>query len=263
MAFVSLSAWNAAAAGVPEFTPAQKAAFDRTTAAAEPARATKLADGLREFEELRKSAADWDRKTSELHYRSEEALIAARKKAGKFDEAKVAKLKLQVDQAKERYKPLFDLYRSVNSQLEIARKVKNKTLTSALRAQADAMKITVQLARQDIRGKDDDYQTAKKAAAAKTKKVRDTLSAIAPLQVQIRAAKSALGAPKESRWTVWKSFVQALNKKDGKTAADLLASVNSLSRQIVERQIKIHELESRIDGIIRTAEAQLAQSASG
>ncbi|MBW5447526.1 hypothetical protein GE107_15820 [Cohnella sp. CFH 77786] len=251
------AAASPALAASPDFTAYQKTAFDRSVAAADETLGTKLKQQFAEFEALRVSSRDWEQKISDLHYRSADEMAALRKRIPLIDADKIAKLKLTVEQTKKQHQNLFDLYRSANDGLKAARKLKNKTLTALLNAQVESLKLPVLLARQDIKNKDTAYQAAKKAAAAKMKKVRNTLSAVSPVQTRIKAAKSALTAPKDSRWTVWKSFTQSIGKRDAKSAAGFLASVNALSRQIIERQRDIFELESRVADIIRTAEAQL------
>ena len=241
----------------PALTAAQKTAFDRTVAGADDAWAAKLTQQYREFETLLNSGKDWERKIADLHYRNEEALTAVRKRVQQIDADKLAKLKQAAEQTKAQHQKLFDLYRTANLQLDAARKLKNKTLTAVLKARADGLKVTVQLAKVEIKAKEESYQIAKKASAAKAKKVRDTLSAVSPLQIQIRAAKSALKAPRDSRQALWRTFTQALTKRDAKTAAGMLASVNGVTRQMIDSQQKMHALENRIAETIRAAEGQL------
>lgn len=247
-------------AAAPALTATQKTAYDLTVSGADTAMADKLSQQHRDFETLQTAEREWEQRISDLHYGSEEAAMLLRKKIGQIDAAKLAKLKQTHEQTKAQHQKLFDLYKSVNMQLEAARKLKNKTLTSMLKAQADGLKIPVQLARMDIKNKGDAYSAAKQTASDKMKKIRGTLSGISPLQVQIKAAKSVLSAPKESRRTVWKSFTQSLTKRDAKSAAGFLASVNVLSRQLIDQMQKIHALEKRVADVIRTAETQLTQS---
>jgi hypothetical protein len=145
-------------------------------------------------------------------------------------------------------------------QLKNAQKLNNKTLTALYKTQAETLKIPVQLAKQTIKAKEDAYQNAKRAANDKMKKLRDTLSGIDPIKAQIRSAKSALKPPKDSRWTTWKSFTSTLTKthRNPKTAANLLTSVNDSTRQIIQLQQKIYNLQSKAAEVLRKTEAQLA-----
>ncbi|WP_123043080.1 hypothetical protein [Cohnella candidum] len=246
-------AWAAS----PDFTDSQKKEYERTLAAADDTWGPKLKQQHLDYVALKQSALEWEQKVSDLHYRSEEKLTTLRKRIQQIDADKLAKLKADAEQTKSRHQKLFDLYRSANQQLAAARKVKNKTLTALFQAQSDAYKIPVQLARQEIKNKDAAYQQARKATSAKMKKIRDELSAVSPLQVQIRALKSALKAPKDSQSTVWRSFTQSLSKRDAKLSAGLLGSVNTATRQIVEQHRKMYELEGRIAEVIRKAEGML------
>jgi hypothetical protein len=252
--------WPAGAAALPEFTPAQKAAYVKTLKSGDPRQTATLTKEYADWEMLRQSESAAEKMISELHYRNEEALLGLRRKVKQIDEAKLAGLRQISLNTKQRYQRLFDLYRSVNLQLGAARKIGNKTLTEAFRTQAESLKIPVQLARQDIRQKDEAYGAAKLAAQAKIKKIRDVLSAVDPLEVKIRAGKSTWSAPRESRWTVWKALTAAFARQDAATAGRMFASVNELSRQIADRQQKVLELENRISAVIRSAEALLPSS---
>ncbi len=257
---LSASIVSTAYAQEPSLTVTQKKNFEQTMSEADAQTKSKLKKQYGDFEALMNASKDWDRKTASLHSQNTVKENALRKQIRKIDEAKLAKLKADAEQTEARYRKLFDCYKAVNSQLNTVRKLKNKTLTSLYQTQADALKVSVRFAKQDIQSKEDAYQTAKKSANAKMKKIRDSLSAIDPLEVQIRAAKNALKAPKDSRWSTWKSFTSSLTKtnRNAKTAANLLTSVNALTRQIVDSQQKIYNLENKIAEIIRKAESQLA-----
>ena len=152
------------------------------------------------------------------------------------------------------------MYRSAKQQLAAAKKSKNKLLIGVFQAQADGLKLTVELARRDRQAKEAAYRAASKAAQEKMKTIRGILSGIDPIQVQIRAAKTALKAPKDSRSEVWNGFKKSLTKQDAAAAARLLSAVNGLTRQLIDRQQHIYGLESKIDGLNRAAETRLNQA---
>lgn len=245
-------------AAAPSLTVAQQKAFDRTVSAAESKTGDKLKRQHEEYLSLIAQSLEWEGKIKELHGRNAENESRIRGLIRKVDEEKLTRLLAEWEKSKAKYQKLFDLYRTVNAQLDAARKLKNKTLTSVLQAQADGLKIPVQLAREDIKAKKDAYESAKKAAAAKMKKIRGTLDGIESCESRIRAAKSAISGANQSRQSVWSAFTKSLTKRDAKSASGLLDSVNSLTRQINERHRNIHSLETAIAGIIRSAEAQLA-----
>lgn len=256
----SLIAAASAYAADPTLTANQKKAFDKMLAAADSATAAKLKQQYGEFESLLKAGGDWNQKIDRLHKANSDKEASLRKRIGQIDAAKLAKLKQAYEQAKTRYQQLNGLYRSAKQQLAIAKKSKNLFLTGIFQAQADSLKLTVELARQDRKNKESVYRTASRAAQIKMKKIRGVLSGIDPIQVQIRAAKSALKAPKNSRSEVWGSFKKTLTKQDAATAARLLATVNGLTRQLIERQQQIYAWENKIDGLNHSAESQLNQA---
>lgn len=253
----SLIAASSAFAADPTLTVNQKKAYDKTLAAADSATAAKLKQQYGEFESLLQASREWDRKIDRLHKANTDKEAALRKRINQIDADKLAKLKQAYEQAKTRYQQLNELYRSAKQQLAAAKKSKNKMLIGIFQAQADSLKLTVQLAQLDRKNKESAYRAASQAAQARKKKIRGVLSGIDPIQVQIRAAKSALKAPKTSRSEVWSSFKKTLTKRDAATAARLLTTVNGLTRQLIDRQQQIYAWESKVDSLNRAAEAQL------
>ncbi|MDB4867317.1 MAG: hypothetical protein JWR03_1650 [Cohnella sp.] len=245
------------AASSPEFTALQKFDFDKTVSAADSSLANKLTQQFRDFTTLKEQNRSWEQKVGALHYQNDDRVAALRKRISQIDAAKLNNLKIQVEQTKKRYQPMFDLYTSVNRQLAVARKLKNKTFTAVLSTQAEGLKFTTQLAHADIKVKDAALSSARKTASDAMKRVRDTLLTIDPIKVQIKAAKAALSSPKNSRDSVWKTFTQAVKKREAKSASDTFGSLNALSGQLAEQQQKMYAMESRIADIIQRAETQI------
>jgi hypothetical protein len=234
-----------------------KLAFDATTASADSQTAVKLNSLYRDLGVMLAQDRDREVKIKALHYRNEEQLIALRKQIRVIDADKLIKLNDQVKQTRERYKPLFDMYASLNQQITVARSMKNKTLNALLRTQADAMKITVQFARQDIHSKEATHKAAKEAAAQSIKAARETLAAIDPFKVQVKAQRNAASLPRTSMSPVWTNFKYAIKKNDAKRTLDSLSTLVMLSRQIVEQQQKIYALEVKITDILVKTKAQI------
>lgn len=265
MAFI-LTAFMAAGwslpvyASEPALTVTQKKNWEETLSQADASTKSRLQREYADFESLMQTSRELDQKIRAIQEQNAVKETTLRKQIQKIDEARIARLKAEAEQSKAKYQKLLDQYRTVNQQLETARKLKNKVLTTFYQTQADMLKVPVQLAKQEIKAKDDAYQNAKRSANDKMKRLRDTLSAIDPVKVQIRSAKSALKPPRDSRWTTWKSFTSTLTKthRNPKTAASLLASVNDSTRQIIQLQHKIYTLESKAAEIMRKTEAQLA-----
>ncbi|MFC5469318.1 hypothetical protein ACFPPD_11350 [Cohnella suwonensis] len=247
-----------ASAAAVELTAPIKAAFDATVKAADAGNAAKLTRLYADLAALLAQDVALEARIKTAHFANEEAIGAARKRIRDIDADKLAKLDAQVKQAKERYRPLFDAYAGLNKQITAARLLKNKTLNSLLRTQADAMKLPVQLAREDIRAKTEAHQDAKATAARKIKSARDWLSAVEPLQTQIKAHRSAAGLPRSSRSPAWTNFKHASKKSEVRGTLDSLGMLTTLSRQIVERQQKILALEGKIAEIVAETKARYA-----
>jgi len=241
----------------PVLTVTQKQAYDKTVAGADSAAAAKLKEQYQVYESLLKSSRDLDQKTSALHKQNSAKEAALRKQIGQIDAAKLDKLKQAYEQAKSQYRKFKTLHQAANQQLSLAKKLKNRLLTSICQAQVDSLKLTMQWARQANLAKETAHATARKSAQEKMKRIRAILGGIDPLQAQIRDAKRTWKAPKDDRADAWKTFKQALAKRDAKSAANLLATVNSRTKQLIERQQRVYDLENQIAGLNRTAEAQL------
>lgn len=246
-----------ARAATVELTVPVKAAFDKTVVSADSKSATKLKSSYNELSTLLEQDRNIEARIKALHYRNEETLIALKKQIRLIDADKLSKLETQVKQTKDRYKPLFTLYTSVNKQIKVARYLKNKTLNSILRAQADGIKLSVQFARQDIKNKEDSLKAGKTTASLKIKAARDTLATIDPHKVQIKALRSAASLPRKSLSPIWTNFKYAIKKSDARSTIDSLATLVMLYRQIMDQQLKIEALENKINGIISRTKAQI------
>jgi len=236
-----------------ELTVPIKASFDKTAASADQQTSTKLKTLYASLDTLLKQDQDHTTKIKALQYRNEEALISLRKQIRDIDADKLSKLEAQVKQTKDRYKPLFATYTSVNKQISIAKSLKNTTLNALLRTQAEALKLSVQYAREDIKAKETAYQKARTATSLRIKAARDSLAAVDPLKVQIKAQRSAASLPRSSLSPVWTNFKYAIKNSESKGTLDALSTLVKLSQQIVEQQQKIYALEVKInDTIVKT-----------
>jgi hypothetical protein len=236
-----------------ELTVPVKSAFDATSVVADSQTAAKLNLLYRDLGALLAQDRDSEVRIRALQYRNEEQLIALRKQIKLIDADKLNMLESQVNQIRERYKPLFSRYTSLNQQITVARSMKNKTLNAVLRTQADVMKMAVQYARQNIKSEEAALQTAKAAAKRKIEAARETLSAIDPLKVQVKSLRNAASLPRASLSPVWTNFKHAIKKSEPKSTLDSLATLVRLTRQIVEQQQKIYALEVKItDTLVKT-----------
>ncbi|WP_239616245.1 hypothetical protein [Cohnella mopanensis] len=233
-----------------------KLSFDKTVTASDSQAAAKLNSLYGDLDILLKQDKDLEAKIKALHYDNEGKLSALRKQIRDINSDKIYKLAAQVQATKVRYQPLFDAYAALNKQISLAKSLKNKTLNTLLRTQADTMKLSVQFAREDIKAKEASLKSMKSATSEKIKAARKSLDAIDPLTVQIKSQRSAASLPRSSRSPVWTNFKYAIKKNETKGTLDSLSTLVNLTRQIVTQQQKIDALEHKISEIIVQTKAQ-------
>jgi hypothetical protein len=240
-----------------EITTTVRAALGKIAASAGGALASRLNTQFNDFLALDEQDRIWDGKIQALHYNNTDTLLTLRKQIKLIDADKLSRLEAHVKQARDRYQPLFTLYASLNQQITAAKPLRNKQLNAILRSQADVMRVSVQLARQDIRSKEAALQAAKTNRAVTVKRIKDTLDRIDPLHIRIQAEKSAAASPKKRLSAEWTDFTRTVTKGDAKRANDSLTALIPLARQLVEQKQKQYTLETKIADILRTAKAQL------
>ncbi len=254
---LATAAPTAASAASIEIPASVKPALDKTTASADRTLAGQIRTMYNELLVLQAQDQSWDEKIKAISYKNEEALLVLRKQIKQIDADKLSKLEIQVKQTRERYKPLFALYDSLNQQTAIAKSLGNKDLYALLRMKADGMKAAVQLARLDMRTKESSLKTAKDSAAKTMKKIRETLADIDPIKVQIKAERSAANMSKKRLSSAWAIFKQTVKKGDAKGTLNSLADSVAHLRQIVLHKQKIHALEKKISDILLKAKGQI------
>jgi hypothetical protein len=240
-----------------EITTSIKSSLDKTIAGAESTQADKINSLYNELLTLQEQEQDWDVKINSLHTGNKETLNMLNKQIKQIDEANLDKLEADVTLARERYKPLFSHYSTLNKQIETARSLNNKELSAVLRFQANVLKIPVKLAHMDIETKEKARKEAKNSATKTMKKIRSNLADINPDNMQIKAKQSAIKTIETGITPVWNTFKQGTKKGDSKSVLDTLASLTSLLRQINEEKQKVFNLETKISNILSTAKEQI------
>ncbi|WP_151735595.1 hypothetical protein [Paenibacillus tengchongensis] len=251
------SAGKAAASGT-ALTPSIQAAFDLTAAQADSAARARL---LSLYQELTGLEAQYDKREEEirrLHDGNAQALIALRAKIKELDQAAVSRATATVETAKKRYQPLFDQYSALNKQIALLKGLKDKALNAALRTQADAMKLLVQAARQDIREKEAQLKQVKQKRTDKMASARKTLSGIDSPQSSIKTQKSAASALNKRLSADFSDFKAAIRKKNAPLALQSLSSLVSGYKQIAVNKQKIVELEQKVSSVIAAVNKQIA-----
>ncbi|BFH11853.1 hypothetical protein WJ0W_000109 [Paenibacillus melissococcoides] len=240
-----------------ELSATAKAAFDKMVAAADRSQADKLTQLYQELSQFETAEREWQEKTKRLHYDNAEALAGIRQQLKRLHEEKLKRLDSQVQEAKKKYQPLFDAYSALNKQISAAKIWKNKQLNAALRLQHTGMKPLVQTAREDIRRRQAALKSARQARTDAAKRVRQTLSAIDTVKVQIKKAKSAASTCKSRLSATRSTLTQAARKGDANASLKALISMTASSRQRNERTRQVFQLEQKIGDIIQKARTQL------
>ncbi len=245
-----------AAAASFQFSVTVKTAFDKMTAAADKALAAKLTEQYGELQRAQKLTIEWEAKADKLHYRNEEAELAAKERIKQVGAAKLAKLEAEALHTKKKYEPLFALYDSLKQQHSLAKAAKNKWLAGTLAPQVETAKAAVKLAKLDIRAKEEALRAAKAHNAKTIKELRSMLAAAQPVSIKIKAAKSAVGSLNKQFSA--EAAVLNLNVRKGEATASLssLIRMNAYVKQINAHRASIYSLEQQIAGIIAKVNAQ-------
>lgn len=254
---LALAAPAAEAAPSVAISATAKIALDKTIAAAGEPLGSRLAEKYGNLLDLQQREERLDEAVRAAHAGNAERLLAVNAAIKRVDAAKLEALEQQAARAKERYRPLFELYSSLNRQIPVARALGGKHAAALVQAQAEGVRPAVQLARFEIRSKEAALRAAKDNAGRTARQIRGTLAAIEPVNVQIRADRSAAAALKKSAAAVSSALNRSLKSGDAKAAESALSSLVALAGHIAETKQKLLERERRIGGIIGRAEAQL------
>ncbi|BBH22912.1 hypothetical protein Back11_42570 [Paenibacillus baekrokdamisoli] len=254
---IAIAAPTALSAASMEISASLKTAWDKMIEKADSTTKVKLNVLYNDFTTLQQQEQSIDEQIKTNHYANEQAELALRKQIKLIDAAKIQQLEKDVTAIRERYKPLFASYAALNQQITAARLLKDKDLNALLRSQADLMKIAVQLARQEIKTKEAALKAAKAQVAQKTKVIRAALAEADPLQIEIRAQKSAISATKKRASASWTSFTQAVRKAEASTTLGSFSSVVSDYRMINTQKQNVLTLEKRVNDKIVKAKKLL------
>jgi len=241
-----------------ELSPSARTAFDKMVASANSASASLMNNQYANILKIQQQDQDWDNKIKDLHYSNEETLIVVKKKIQLVDSDKLTSLQAKLTQARERYKPLFSMYESLNQQKVVAKKLNHKEIYNLLLSQSESMKIAVQLARTDIRNKESSYTTAKSKTAATKKLLRATLDGIAPLKVQIKVSKNAASTTQKKFTTETSTFRQSIKNGNISTTLRSLDALVTHAKKVIEHKQNTYLLEQKISELEHKVQLQLA-----
>lgn len=241
-----------------EFTDSIHSAWSKTAEQAQGTAHQQLISKYEQLQASQKEISDLEDKAAAKHYENEGHAAVVRKNISGIQGEKIRSLEDQVKSVKSRHQPLFDTYSTLSRQVTAANRLKDKSLYKVLRRQADAMKIVVGLARQEIKDKEELLKSAKSQRTDISAKVRSTLADIDPIKSKIKAEKSAASSLDKQVSTEWKNFKAAIRKSEVDRTADTLSRLCTLSSEIVKHKQSIYNFELRIEGVIKKASSQLS-----
>jgi len=223
-------------AAVIEVSNTVQKAFDKTALSADVLLRNKLQGQLAEFVSSQERIRQWDSDLKSLRYKNEEARTAVLQRIKKIGVDKLNKLEAAAKQARERYKSLNELYKTLRS---------------------ESMRVAVQLARFDMQAKEVEWDEAKDGVKKTVAKIRGTLAGIDTVNVKIKSVRNDAKLLTDRLSTEWKNFTLIVKKTDAKATSGSLEMLNTQAAQIVSKKKAIAELENKISSIIETAKGQI------
>ncbi|AWB43063.1 hypothetical protein DCC85_01665 [Paenibacillus sp. CAA11] len=236
-----------------EFTAALEQSFNKTVAKAKEDDKTVLQTGFRSISSLHQEEQNQETKVKSMHLSNESTQQLLNKKIQEIGKSRISQLERELSQTKARYQPLLDLYTSLNRRITSAKRLKDKDLNAILKTQAEGMKVAVQLARAEIKLKQQMLSEAKQARTQQVKKAKGMLSPITSYKSKIKSEKSRLSTVAKRTGTHWKDFKQALRKTDPSAAARTLNALTADLKQLVQHQQNLVSYEQQIADLLQKA----------
>ncbi|WP_028547170.1 hypothetical protein [Paenibacillus taiwanensis] len=258
--FISTGFPSSAAAISVVWSDTTQAAFNKTVSQAPSAYASRLQAAHQSLVAQQGQERQLDTNIAAQQARNSQNEAVVRKQIKNMDTTLLRQLEKRVQDARNRHKPLQAYFTSLQQQITVARKLKQTELASALRVKSDIVKVTVQLAKEDIRKCEQAYMKAKQSAAQAMKRVRTTLTDAVALRVKITSARKTVVSLNKLAPSVLKPFRQAVKATDAKACIEALTPLVSLSRQLVEQKQRIMALQHDIATVISKAHEQLKPS---
>jgi hypothetical protein len=119
------------------------------------------------------------------------------------------------------------------------------------------MKMVIQVARYDIRSKEDALKATKLASANTIKQIRRTIADIDPIKVRANLEKGTVSSLNKQFTSELKNFKQTVKEGNGNQTLQSLATLVSLSHQIDEKKQNIHNHEQSTRDILAKAKSQI------
>lgn len=251
---------QALAASSARLSQTAQASIEKLASQADSSLQAKLSEQSKQILELELQDQNLDKEIDSLHRANEAKQLAVKTGLKQFQAQKVDKLAKEAEEAKNRFKPLFAMQSSLNKQLAAARKQKNKALAEVLEAQLGAVKLSAALAREEIRMKNEALTKARKASSKTSNAVRAVLEEAALEQARMRTEKKGATAAGKDITAEGKRLNAALRSKDAAETLRSLASLATLSSQLVSHKTRISKSEQKISAILERASSLLPSS---
>lgn len=249
----------AASAAKIEVTASVKAQFDRTAAAAQPAMRSRLQSQYGKLLTARNQRESWELAVKQSRYLNDEQEAAIRRSLRDLDADKIKSLERQVEQAKLHAKPASEMYTAAKRLASAAKSSGQKTLYTYYRNRADTLKLAADLARDEVKRKEEALRTAKRARTDRAKQIRAVLAEREKLNARIKAERAALTVPNRRIGEVWKNFKTAVKAEDSARTASALTQLIADHETIVAVNKRIHAHERSAAEVINRARRMLAQ----
>ncbi|WP_410771462.1 hypothetical protein [Fontibacillus sp. BL9] len=176
-----------------------------------------------------------------------------------IDKSKLDQLKSISDQAQQKYGPLLKEYTNLGKKAAEARKRKDQKSALLYDLKRNAIKTSVNQARQEIAGKKKVLASARKQATAKAKVVKDTLLGVQSLKKQITAENQHISEINKTKSAADKRYKTAVKQGNAVAAAAELELMVDALTQIQASQQKIFAWQQTIANTLKLAESRLPE----
>ncbi len=192
-----------------------------------------------------------------LSKRNNDQLKDINKSVQLIDKAKLDQLKSESDQAQQKHAPLLKEYSELGKRATEARKRKDQKSAQLNDLKRNAIKTSVNNARQEIASKKNALAAARKHTTAKAKVVKDTLLGVQSLKKQITAENRHISEFNKTRSAADKRYKAAVKQGNAVTAAAELVVMVDMLTQIQASQQKIYAWQKSIANTLKLAESRL------
>lgn len=257
LSFTLLAVPGGASAASVALTTTAQTALDKHIASAPSTTKDKLIAQYGSLTSYQRQEDRLNDQYSTLHASNDKALEAVRLRLKQLDAAKLQRLANDVAATRTRYEPLLSYYTALNARIRDARALKLTMLTSVLNDQADAIRPAVQLAKAEIKYRDEALRVAKAETAKAVKAYKETLAGIDAFHAQTRTAQSVVSGAKKGIPGIIKTLNACVKSGSHSGTLQSLTTLSSLSRAIVDQKTRIIGHENNVTAIIALVNAQI------